>query len=334
MDYELLRRGDPDETRFVLGRIILDTLNSELGCQANQNASMDISSNELVCQEDQNAIMTKKGQIHVPYCPEKAEHARITTTIEELAVPACLEKAREAVNDELVCKMNEHAAAVKEGQLPLPACPEIAVNARDGECDPKRSENVIRMKRTPVPLHSQSTRGAELTSKLTASTPVSLTVYLDNALDATKHRLNSQQTRNTTSMDKRPLPLHSVFSIETKKRDSRSTTPHMLSTTVPMTAALDNADVTRDELNHLQNQNVMAVDKRHFPHPGSLENAMHAKDKLIRRRKVSVVTTKRQYPTSAPANPVNLVENKTVSQQNQNASAVKRKHIRLSALFR
>lgn len=58
VNYEMLKRGDADETRFVLAKIILATLKDEHACQMNEEASMWQSSYELISKPDQNVAVS------------------------------------------------------------------------------------------------------------------------------------------------------------------------------------------------------------------------------------------------------------------------------------
>ncbi|RRT52374.1 hypothetical protein BHE74_00051232 [Ensete ventricosum] len=43
VNYQLLKKGDPDETRFMLGKIIMETMNSESECSHEQNQNLPIT---------------------------------------------------------------------------------------------------------------------------------------------------------------------------------------------------------------------------------------------------------------------------------------------------
>ncbi|ONK62415.1 uncharacterized protein A4U43_C07F3630 [Asparagus officinalis] len=66
INYDLLKRGDPDETRFVLGKVIFDTLNSERALQEDQNPGTHKSNGEVIRQNNQNTSIyaSKDEPVH------------------------------------------------------------------------------------------------------------------------------------------------------------------------------------------------------------------------------------------------------------------------------
>jgi len=153
VNYELLKGGDQDETRFVLGKIIFDTLNSELACQENQHASMHPLSAEPIGRHIQDAIGMKTTQRLLPAVPENSVGATEDQFIcqqnqNAIAMKKGPENTGGTTKGELIYQQNQKAITVEKRQPPLPTCPEISEDASEQICE--KNQNAIATKKSEL----------------------------------------------------------------------------------------------------------------------------------------------------------------------------------------
>lgn len=133
VNYELLKRGDHDETRFVLGKVIFDMLNSELAFQESKNVTMSTPNGELMHQQNPNTSMyASNGKL----TPQQNQNTRMY-----------------ASNRHLIRQQNKNANASKTRQPPLSACKENAItDVIRGELIRQQNQNaILTMKGQPPP---------------------------------------------------------------------------------------------------------------------------------------------------------------------------------------